>query len=151
MSTSSASHATSIGHGLLAQISEGQPRRVLLAEDDHEMRRMLADRMRRAGLEVIEARDGKMLLEFASAQLFHHTHHAAIDLVVSDVRMPGCSGLEVLADLRRTDWTIPVVLVTGFGDRELHAEARRLGAVAVFDKPFELDDLMTIVLGVVAP
>jgi DNA-binding NtrC family response regulator len=66
-------------------------------------------------------------------------------LIISDVRMPGVSGLDVLATLRREDWSTPVILMTAFGDLETRAEARRLGAKALFDKPFDVDDLRTAV------
>jgi FixJ family two-component response regulator len=55
--------------------------------------------------------------------------------------MHGVTGLDVLAGLRETDWATPVILLTAFGDAELHAEAHRLGALAVFDKPFDFRDL----------
>lgn len=55
--------------------------------------------------------------------------------------MPWASGLTVLAALRRYDWATPAILITAFGDDETHSEARRLGAAAVFDKPFDMRDL----------
>ena len=60
--------------------------------------------------------------------------------------MPGCSGLDLLACLRHFDWNTPVILITAFGNAETHDQARRLGAFAVFDKPFDLADLETAVL-----
>lgn len=54
--------------------------------------------------------------------------------------MPGKSGLEVLAGLRQSDWSTPVILITAFGDEWTHAEAQRLGATSI-DKPFDLHDL----------
>jgi DNA-binding NtrC family response regulator len=68
-----------------------------------------------------------------------------LDLIITDVRMHGVTGLEILAGLRENDWSTPVILMTAFGDAELHAEAMRLGALAVLDKPFELDALRTLV------
>jgi len=62
------------------------------------------------------------------------------DLIVSDVRMPGWSGLDLLRFLRHRRSAIPVVLITAFGDRDTHERAARLGA-AVLDKPFALADL----------
>ena len=63
------------------------------------------------------------------------------DVIVSDERMPGVLGSEVLAGLREAQWPTPFILITGFGDEKTHQEAFRLGASAVFDKPFDLDDL----------
>jgi DNA-binding response OmpR family regulator len=125
---------------------------ILLAEDEPEMRAMLARRLRSRGHRVIEASDGTRLHALIDDLVLAGPPGApAIDLVISDVRMPGCSGMEVLAWLRRCDWRTPIILITAFGDDELHAEARRLGAFAVFDKPFDLDDLCTAILNVQPP
>lgn len=70
----------------------------------------------------------------------------APDVIIMDIRMPSRTGLEVLADLRKYDCHVPVVLITAFGARDVHEKARQLGAVAVFDKPFDVDDLRTALL-----
>jgi DNA-binding NtrC family response regulator len=64
------------------------------------------------------------------------------DLIVSDIRMPGLSGMELLHAGREAEAFPPTILITSFGDRETHREARRLGARALIDKPFELDTLI---------
>jgi CheY-like chemotaxis protein len=118
--------------------------RVLIAEDDLEMRRLVSWAVRRAGYQVVEVEDGKALVN----ALIHSAKHAPQtlpDLIISDVRMPGCTGLEVLARLRRVDWSIPVILITSFGDAQAHMEGERLGAARVLDKPFDVDELCTAV------
>ena len=117
--------------------------RILLAEDDPEMRRLLSRSLRRDGYDILEAKDGSKLLEYlgfsvASAAAFE------VDLVISDIRMPGFTGMEVLRELRRCDWSTPVILITAFGDRRTHQEAGRLGA-KILDKPFDVDDLRHLV------
>ena len=114
---------------------------VLLAEDDGELRRLLAEVLQKSGFRVTEAESGDRLLE----RLWERSRREGrFDLIVSDIRMPGFSGLEVLDGLRdECDPSIgdtPVIFITAFGDSVVHAEAERLGAV-VFDKPFDLDDL----------
>ena len=128
------------------------PAVILLAEDDHDMRELIAGALRRSGYEVIEARDGSELLELiGNAHLRTRGPGTAPDLIISDIRMPRWSGIEILAGLRRSDWAMPVVLITAFGDEPLHEEARRLGAVTVLDKPFDVDELIAIANGVVPP
>ena len=73
------------------------------------------------------------------------------DIVISDVRMPGLTGLDVLAILRCANWATPVILITAFGDEATHAEGRELGAVAVFDKPFNVEQLRAAVLETMPP
>ena len=118
-----------------------RPIRVLLAEDDPEMRWALAWYLRDDGYEVVEVKDGTELEAVIRAATEGTYGDEPVDLVVSDVRMPGKSSLEVLRDLRRLDWVVPIVLITAFGSAEVHAEARRLGVRAVLNKPFNLDRL----------
>jgi DNA-binding NtrC family response regulator len=108
------------------------------------MREMIAQVLRRDGYDVIEARDGFQLLQYLAT----HTPAAedAVDLVISDIRMPGKTGLDVLAGLRFADPATPVVLITGFGDLRTHLEAKRLGAAAVLDKPFDLQQLRSVIV-----
>ena len=122
--------------------------RVLLAEDDVDMRDLVAAKLRLDGHDVISVPDGgRLLVRIANAYIGQRTDdaHEAFDLVVSDVRMPVCSGLAILEGLRRAHWTLPVILMTAFGDDATRARAAKLDAV-LFDKPFDVDDLRTAVL-----
>ncbi len=114
-----------------------QPR-VVLAEDDLEMRRLVAQALRRDGYDVVEAKDGSELLECLEMAMRVQDR---IDLVITDVRMPGLTGLQAL------DWMnkvralhVPVLIVTAFADRQVRDQARRLGA-DVLEKPFDLQEL----------
>jgi CheY-like chemotaxis protein len=117
---------------------------VLIAEDDAQMRSMLADELRRDGYEVLESHDGTAAAELL-ARLRSRPDEAP-ELVVTDICMPSRTGLELLAELRKTESRIPVILITAFGDDAVHERARDLGAIAVFDKPFDVDDLRTAIL-----
>jgi CheY-like chemotaxis protein len=120
--------------------------RVLVAEDEEELRELVATVLRRDGYEVITARDGTELLDQLASARLAEERGATIDLIISDVKMPGWTGLQVLEGIRATDWATPVILITGFGDRHIRREADRLGVAAFFDKPFDVDDLRTAVL-----
>jgi DNA-binding NtrC family response regulator len=67
------------------------------------------------------------------------------DVILTDLRLPGVSGLELLANLRRQDSHTPVVVMTAFGSIETAVEAMKAGAVDFLPKPFSLDHLMTVV------
>lgn len=125
--------------------------RVVLAEDDDEMRSLLASRLRKDGFEVLEAQDGAELeaLIEAAHEARSLSSGSIVDLVISDARMPQQSGLDALQGLRKNDADTPFILITAFGDTHTHSEAFRLGANAVFDKPFEVDDLCTAVINLV--
>jgi len=116
--------------------------RVLVAEDDPEMRRLVADALRGDGYEVLEAKDGNALLVILTSP--PHTG-ARVDLIISDIRMPVCTGLQILEALRKVQWIVPVILMTAFSDDATRANAEALGAI-LFDKPFAIDDLRTAVV-----
>ena len=113
---------------------------ILAAEDDPAFRRLLVSMLEQTGYRVQEARNGMEVLD-RLGPVEPASGDTPPDLLITDVRMPGLSGLRLLAALRQTGRTIPVVVITAFGSPETHATARALGAAAVFDKPFDLGDL----------
>lgn len=134
------------GNREAVQVS-GRPARILVADDDPAMRGLLASSLRRDGYDVVEAANGAEMLEAFSLMLFRG-EPVPIDVVVSDERMPGLLGSEVLAGLREAAWPTPFILITGFGSEETHRQMERLGATTVFDKPFDLDDLKDAIVEV---
>ncbi|KFE69974.1 response regulator [Hyalangium minutum] len=126
------------------------PLRILVADDQPEMRRLIRGALVRDGYEVVEVANGPALIHALISGLLEEQTRAP-DLIITDVRMPGMTGLEVLARLRREAWSIPFILITAFGDEALHREAERLGAARVLDKPFELAELRAAVRRVLKP
>ena len=110
---------------------------VLIADDDAAMRQMLAVSLRNEGFEVGECSDGRDLLDTLRAG----ETSSPPSVVVTDMRMPGVDGLDVLYWVERWCPEVPVILITAFGDRHTHQRARQLGAARVIDKPFELEQL----------
>lgn len=125
-------------------------RRVLLAEDDDDMRILVAWSLRKYGYEVIECPDGIHLLDRLSS-FFFPEETETFDLIISDIRMPGVTGLEVLEGMHKYKAFPPMVLITAFGDEETHAQAHQFGAAAIFDKPFDIDDLLAKVQEIIPP
>jgi CheY-like chemotaxis protein len=119
------------------------PPRILLAEDDAEMRALVSGDLRQAGYGVVECADGAALLR--RLETASEAQGMGVDLVVADVRMPQLTGLEVLERLRGADPFTPYIVVTAFGSDETRRVAARLGAMAVLDKPFEIADLLHLV------
>ncbi|HEY3359289.1 MAG TPA: sigma-54 dependent transcriptional regulator [Polyangia bacterium] len=110
---------------------------VLVAEDDDEMRELCRRVLDDAGYRVIGARDGTEAL----ARLAD----SAVDLIVTDVRMPGPDGLDILRRAMAQSVRQPVILMTAFGTIEAAVEAMRQGAHYYITKPFDIDDLVAIV------
>ncbi len=121
--------------------------RVLLADDDREMRDMVAAALRLDGAEVVVARDGTELLDRLGSMTATPSPFA---LIIADIRMPGYTGLQVLEGVRRAGWSTPMILMTAFGDRATRARVEEQQAV-LFDKPFDVDDLRTAVLHLLRP
>ncbi len=114
--------------------------RILIAEDDGEMRRLLVGALARDGYEVLSAPNGIELLSDLAASLLNPQERRP-DLIITDMRMPGVSGLDILSGLRADGWRMPVIVITAFGDAKLHAEVERYPGAEILDKPFDLDDL----------
>lgn len=117
------------------------PPRVLLAEDDAELRSLVASSLREDGFEVVEVSDGNALVDRLADAMAADGSLDGFDLVLSDIRMPGFSALEVMTGMRRMLFRTPIVLITAFGDPKTHERAKRLGAALVIDKPFDVDEL----------
>jgi two-component system response regulator AtoC len=112
---------------------------VLLAEDDDEMRALITYRLRRDGHDVVESVDGLALL--SQLTLIRANLKPMPSLIVTDVHLPGASGLSALHTVGIFGWNVPVLLMTAFGTEETLNTAARLGAGMVLHKPFDLDDL----------
>jgi two-component system, response regulator, stage 0 sporulation protein F len=116
--------------------------RVLLADDDVELLTLFGVCLRSSGYDVVEAADGTEALELLSGLPETNVDPVRIfDAAVLDIRMPGFSGLHVLAALRHSLPALPVVLMTAFSDDRIRKDAHRLGASAMLSKPFRLQAL----------
>ncbi len=126
----------------------GSDSRILLAEDDTDLRNLLTSALKREGFHVLAASQGRELLLMFSAAA-----RGALPLprvVVMDIRMPGHCGIELLRALRLAEWTMPVVLMTGFGDEETRQRVLEYGAFAMLDKPIRTQDLVAAVRDAIA-
>lgn len=118
-----------------------RPPRILLAEDDADFRALLAQSFRSRGYRVTECVDGTDLVsKLGTLVLFGPP--AAYNLVVSDIRMPGATALEILEAMRECDGIPPVVLITAFPSEDTRTTAQQLGVTVVLEKPFEIEELL---------
>lgn len=118
-------------------LEQPRPLSVLLAEDHAEFRELVARSLEADGAVVDCVPDGQAALSRLLEGRFRP------DVVVSDVRMPVASGLDVLRSLRRAGLTIPVILLTGFGESVSQDEVEAFGGAVLLEKPFDFDDLRT--------
>jgi DNA-binding NtrC family response regulator len=111
------------------------PRRLLVVEDRDSLRRMLERALAGEGYAVESAADAASAVARVGA--------GGVDLVLTDMRLPAGSGLDVVAACRATEPPVPVVVMTAFGSVATAVEAMKLGAADFLEKPVELDELFT--------
>ena len=127
------------------------PAIILLAEDDSEIRSVVARALRSDGHEVIEATSTIELLDYLAAIIFFGSllEGAIPDLILSDVRLPSVACLDLLSGLYQSPTPIPYVLMTALTNEELRAQAIQRGASLVLDEPLNCEELRTAVRQIV--
>lgn len=113
----------------------GSPR-ILVADDEPNLRRVLAAILAREGYEVTQAADGAEALELLDDKL---------DVVITDLKMPRVDGMEVLRSVSKAHPTIPVIMITAFGSVDNAVAAVKAGAFDYIEKPFEQEQIRRIV------
>jgi DNA-binding response OmpR family regulator len=123
---------------------------ILLAEDDPALRELIASALEMDGHRVVQVATGGGLITAVRDIVLRGHSDGALDLLISDVRMPEMSGLDALKVLRSSDLQIPIILITAFSDRWTRTEAARHGA-KLLDKPLELRVLRNLVRESLSP
>ena len=112
-------------------------KQILVVDDELNLRRVLRAQLERDGYDVHTAEDGEQALSLL------REHH--IDLVITDLRMPKVDGMELLRRIAATEEAPPVVMITAHGTVDTAVEALKTGAFDYITKPFDQDDVRTIV------
>jgi two-component system, NtrC family, response regulator AtoC len=110
---------------------------LLIVEDQEEMRHFLQEELREAGHEVIATARGLEALDRLAT--------TAVDVIITDLMMPGMKGDELLAQVRSRQPDIPVVIITAFGSIESAVEAMKAGAYHYVAKPFRIEQLLATI------
>ncbi len=108
--------------------------KILLVDDEPEMRKSLANLLRREKYETAEASGGKEAIDRIGS--------AAFDLVITDLRMEPMSGLELLKRVKQTNPDLEVIVVSGAGTIEAAVDAMKLKAFDFITKPFQVDEIL---------
>ncbi len=109
-------------------------KKILIADDDSNLRRVLEFQLDEAGYRIHAAKDGAEALEIFNNNDF--------DCVITDLRMPKLSGLELLKKIKSSDSLIPVIVITAFGEVETAVTAMKAGAFDYINKPFNRDEIL---------
>jgi two-component system response regulator PilR (NtrC family) len=111
--------------------ADRRPPRILVVDDERSMRELLAIVLRREGYEVLLAENGRAAIDLLERE--------PVDLLISDIKMPDLSGVEVLRAAKRIDRDILGIMITAFASTDTAVEAMRLGACDYLSKPFDID------------
>ena len=112
-------------------------KRILVIEDDEEMRSLLKDFIEEEGFQADTIDNGSEAFRILAKESF--------DLIVTDIRMPGLSGLDVLPGIKKLQPEAPVLVITAFGSGEVCRKALERGATAYLEKPIHLINLRALI------
>jgi two-component system, NtrC family, response regulator PilR len=115
----------------LPAAADRRPPRILVVDDERSMRELLAIVLRREGYEVLVAENGRTAIDLLERE--------PVDLLISDIKMPDLSGVDVLRAAKKVDQDILGIMITAFASTETAVEAMRLGACDYLSKPFDID------------
>lgn len=110
---------------------------ILIVDDEEALREALVKILEDDGYEVIAAESGERAIEIL--------HDYPVDLMLTDIRMPGMSGIDLLKKVREIHHTLGVIILTGYGEIESYIEAMHFGALEYVSKPFKMNELKFIV------
>jgi two-component system, NtrC family, response regulator AtoC len=112
-------------------------KRILIIDDDEDMRSLLADLLLGEGFEPESVGNG--------SEAFRKMAHQSYDLVITDIRMTGFSGLDILPGLKKLQPRTSVIAITAFGSDEVRRKALLRGADVYLEKPIRLEELRGLV------
>ncbi|MBN2144423.1 MAG: sigma-54-dependent Fis family transcriptional regulator [Candidatus Aureabacteria bacterium] len=110
---------------------------ILVVDDEEIMRNFLSDMLRDEGYEVQAVASGEEGINLLQKSDF--------DLVVTDLKMPGFSGIDVLKAVKQQNSNTYVIMITGYASVETAVESMKLGAVDYITKPFEMDQIKNVI------
>jgi two-component system response regulator (stage 0 sporulation protein F) len=111
--------------------------KILIVDDQFGIRILLNEVFQKEGYETFQAANGHQALEIVQ-------EHDP-DLVLLDMKIPGMDGIEILKRMKVIDPDIRVIIMTAYGELDMIQEAKDLGAITHFAKPFDIDDIRTAV------
>ena len=116
--------------------------RILIIEDDEEMRSLLKEFLDEEGYKTDSVDNG--------SEAYRRLIKEDFDLIITDIRMPGLTGLDILPGVRKLQPEAPIIVITAFGSEEVYHKVLERGATAYLEKPIHLDHLRNLIQGMVS-
>jgi two-component system chemotaxis response regulator CheY len=114
--------------------------KILIVDDEEQVRKTIRLQLSATNYEIIEAEDGEKAIEMLNAE-----NILLVDVIICDVRMPKINGVEAVAYFRREYPSIPVIVLTGYPDVNLAVDFLKEGVVEYLVKPVEKEKLIEVV------
>lgn len=116
--------------------------RILIVDDEERLLRVLRLGLKPLGFDVATAESAEVALE--------HVFHNPVDIILTDVRLGGISGVEMIYELERLQISIPIIVMTAFADVDTAVKSLKHGAVDYIRKPFTIEELERVLRGVLS-
>ncbi len=117
---------------------------ILIVDDDLNLLRSMEFILEAAGFQVSTGRKGREVLE----RIKGAAYHPPLDLLITDIQMPGMTGVRLIAEVQRMNPSIPTMAITAYGDQKVRRELIRRGCRHYLDKPFDEEELLEKVFGI---
>jgi DNA-binding NtrC family response regulator len=114
-----------------------RPGRILVVDDDPHFLRVLS--------RVLSGEKFQVTASSGACEAIEILHHAQFDLIICDLRMPECDGLNFLQAVRRDGYDVPVIILTAYGEVETYLEAMNAGATEYLNKPINSEELLKVI------
>jgi DNA-binding response OmpR family regulator len=114
-------------------------KRILIVEDDEEMRALLRDVIEEEGYKTDSVNNG--------SEAFRKLVKESFDLIITDIRMPGLTGLDILPGMKKLRPEAPIIVITAFGSEEVQRKVFERGANAYLEKPIHFQKLRALIHG----
>ena len=121
----------------MGHVMDDGKKRILIVEDDEETRALLKDTIEDEGYKTASVNNG--------SEAFRKLAKESFDLIVTDVRMPGLTGLDILPRIKKLQPDAPIIVITAFGTEEVQRKALERGANAYLEKPIHFSELRALI------
>jgi DNA-binding NtrC family response regulator len=118
-------------------------KRILIIEDDEEMRSLLRDFFLEEGFEPDSVDNG--------SEAFRRLAKEHFDLIITDVRMPGLTGLDILPGVKKLQPEVPIIVITAFGSEDVQRRVYERGGTVYLEKPIHFDQLKELIDQMIPP
>jgi len=114
-------------------------KRILIADDEVTLLQTMAFTLKRKGFETVIVNNGNTAINKIKET---YSNNESYDLIITDIQMPGMSGLQLIEKINALDITVPILAISGYGNMSLVVDLMRAGCKDYLDKPFSMQEFI---------